>query len=87
MTTTRTTKNDIDRLIDYAITVARHNGVDTVHGYPVEGMRRDSAYGGHSIVILAAPTTGVHRLTNFGYESPRVVVTWLRGFITALENI
>lgn len=86
MTATRTTARDIDRLIEYAVTVARHNGIDTVHGYPVEGMRRESAYGGHSVVILAPPTTGVHSVTNFGYQPARVVVTWLRGFITALEN-
>lgn len=86
MTATRTTARDIDLLIDHAITVARHNGIDRIHGYPVEGMRRDSAYGGHSIVIVAAPSSGVHRLTDFGYQPARVVVTWLRGFIAALEN-
>ena len=86
MSTSRTTARDIDRLIEHAINVARHNGVHTVHGYPVEGMRRDSAYGGHSIVIIVPPTTGVHRLTEIGYQPARVVVTWLRGFITALET-
>ena len=86
MTATRTTARDIDRLIEHAVTVARRNGVHTVHGYPVEGMRRDSAYGGHSIAIIVTPTTGIHRLTDFGYQPARVVVTWLRGFITALEN-